>query len=57
MASLPAWGQPLVAAAESVEASAVVQASVALAAVPVGAAGAAVEEGEPPAPVAASVRE
>ena len=63
MASLPAWGQPLVAAAESVEASAVVQASVALAAAPVVPVGAAVaaavegEEGELPAPVAASVRE
>ena len=64
MVSLPAWGQPLVAAAESVEASAVVQASVALAAAPVVPVGAAVaaaavegEEGEPPPPVAASVRE
>ncbi len=63
MASLPAWGQPLVAAAESVEASAVVQASVALAAapvVPVGAAVAAAVEGaaaERPAPVSALVLE
>lgn len=42
MASLPAWGQPLVAAAESVEASAVMQASVVLAAAPVVPVGAAV---------------
>lgn len=42
MALLPAWGQLLVAAAESVEASAVVQASVALAAAPVVPVGAAV---------------
>ena len=60
MASLPAWGQPLVAAAESVEASAVVQASVALAAAPVVPVGAAVGEGaaaERPAPVSALVLE
>ena len=63
MVLLPVWIQPLAVAAESVEAPAVVQASVALAAAPVVPVGAAAvegeegEEGEPPAPVAASVRE